>query len=175
MATGPTNRSARTEQLIEGPAQITCRRCGVVSAVEERYCESCGHDILSSDAWSVEVSADRAYHRRAGSDLPFPEGRMAAVLVFEADEITVGRRSESRSIAPNLDLSGELADPGVSHSHAIIRRDRASGLCALVDVGSTNGTTLNDDDQPIEPHQPEQLAAGDLIHIGAWTTIRISP
>jgi pSer/pThr/pTyr-binding forkhead associated (FHA) protein len=93
------------------------------------------------------------------------------VLVFDADEITVGRRSESRAIAPDVDLSGDLADPGVSHAHAVIRRDGASGTYSVVDLGSTNGTTLNDDEESIRPHELVLLKSGDRIHVGAWTTI----
>ena len=110
---------------------------------------------------------------RAGSDLPFPRGGTVAVLAFETDEITVGRRSESRGITPDVDLSDELVDPGVSHTHAIIRRDSVSDLYSVTDLGSTNGTTINGDEQQIDPHQPVPLKTSDRIHVGAWTTIRI--
>ena len=176
MTTGPTNRSARTEQLPPNdPSQRpACRVCGTPRAADdERFCETCGHDHMASVIWSVDVSPDRAYYERAGSSIPFPIGRIPSVLVFEADEITVGRCSESRGVTPDVDLSGDLADPGVSHAHATIGRDSASRSFTIVDLGSTNGTTINDDDLPIEPHQPMLLNPGDRIHVGAWTTIRI--
>lgn len=175
MTTGPTNRSARTEQLPpDDPSQrLGCRGCGRTRVDDARFCETCGHDHTASVVWSVEVSADRAYYERTGSDLPFPITRVPSVLVFEADEITVGRRSEPRGIAPDVDLSGERADPGVSHRHGVIRRDASSGECTIVDLGSTNGTTVNGEEQAIAPHEPVRLHAGDRIHVGAWTTIRI--
>jgi pSer/pThr/pTyr-binding forkhead associated (FHA) protein len=107
------------------------------------------------------------------SALAFPAGRIAAVVAFDADEVMIGRRNEGRGIEPDVDLSGQLADPGASHRQVAIRRDPASGCFVVIDLGSTNGTTINDDDQPIEPHQPVELAAGDEIHVGAWTTIRV--
>lgn len=175
MTTGPTNRSARTEQLPPDDLsqRVTCRGCGAARVSDERFCETCGYDHMASAIWSVEVSADRAYYNRAGSDLPFPRGYTVAVLAFETDEITVGRRSESRGITPDVDLSDELVDPGVSHTHAIIRRDSDSDLYSVTDLGSTNGTTINGDEQQIDPHQPVPLKASDRIHVGAWTTIRI--
>ena len=174
MTTGPTNRSARTEQLPpDDPSlHMACRRCGGARAFDERFCESCGHDHAENAIWSVEITADRTQYEQGGSGVPFPTGRVAAVLVFELDEVTIGRRNEARNIQPDVDLSDELADPAVSHLHATIKRDAASGVSTIVDVGSTNGTVSNDD-PPNEPHMPMRLNAGDRIHIGAWTAIEI--
>jgi hypothetical protein len=144
----------------------------VVRADSEHFCESCGHDHTLPATWSLEIAADRSHYERMAPGLPFPSGRMPSVVVFDADEITIGRRNDAHGIDPDVDLSGPLADPGASHRHAAIRRDPASGQFAVVDLASTNGTTINDDDQPIEPHQTHELAAGDVIHVGAWTTIR---
>jgi FHA domain len=44
----------------------------------------------------------------------------------------------------------------------------------VVDVGSTNGTTLTLADGPIPAHQPVRLADGAEIHLGAWTTITLT-
>ena len=176
MTTGPTHPSVRTEQLPPAdPVQLPrCPQCGSVRAAEERFCESCGHDHTRPATWSVEISVDPSYHARLASGMVLPAGRMAAVLAFEVDEIRIGRRNEAHGLAPDVDLSGELGDPAVSHLHAAIRRDPASALFTIVDLGSTNGTTINDDEQPLEPHQPVALAPGDQIHVGAWTTIRLT-
>jgi len=48
-----------------------------------------------------------------------------------------------------------------------------SGSYSLVDPGSTNGTTLNDNADPVGVNVPVPLADGDRIHLGAWTTITI--
>jgi len=175
MTTGPTNRSVRTEQLPPDDPTLheACRRCGAALTADARFCESCGYDHADNAIWSVEITASRTQHEQGGSGLPFPTGRVAVVLVFELDEITIGRRNESRNVHPDVDLSGELADPGVSHAHATITRDATSGVFTIVDLGSTNGTTINDDAHPIEPHRPMRLNAGDRIHIGAWTAIEI--
>jgi pSer/pThr/pTyr-binding forkhead associated (FHA) protein len=43
----------------------------------------------------------------------------------------------------------------------------------LRDLGSTNGTTLNDDPTPIGREVGAPVSDGDRIHIGAWTTITL--
>ena len=45
------------------------------------------------------------------------------------------------------------------------------GTWALVDQGSTNGTYLNGEPEPIPPNHPIPLSDGDKIHVGAWTTV----
>jgi ribosomal protein L37E len=176
MTTRPTNRSIRTEQMPpDDPAQCArCRRCGAAHRAEERFCESCGYDHTARATWSVEIIADLEQYEHAASDLPFPTGRVPRVLVFEVDEITLGRRNDSRHVHPDIDLSGALADPGVSHTHACLSRDAATGAFAITDLGSTNGTRINDDDEPIAPHQPVPLKPGDRVRVGAWTTLELT-
>jgi pSer/pThr/pTyr-binding forkhead associated (FHA) protein len=41
------------------------------------------------------------------------------------------------------------------------------------DLGSTNGTTINDGADPIDADAPVPLGDGDRIHLGAWTTITL--
>ena len=53
----------------------------------------------------------------------------------------------------------------------LLRQD--DGSYAVIDPGSSNGTTLNDDPTPIAPNTLVPLASGDRIHLGAWTTITI--
>ena len=119
--------------------------------------------------------ADRAVFDRLGTQgVAFPDGRAVTRLEFVVDQVTIGRTSASRSAFPDIDLSGGLADPGVSHHHALIRR-LARGRFEVVDVGSTNGTTINDGHAPMRPHTPLVVDAGDRIRLGAWTTIVLCP
>ncbi|SBT46648.1 FHA domain-containing protein [Micromonospora auratinigra] len=70
----------------------------------------------------------------------------------------VGRESQVIGRAPTADLV--LADPHLSRRHATVRLT-AEGVC-LTDLGSTNGTWLND--QRITGSV--QLADGDLVRLG---------
>lgn len=123
--------------------------------------------------WTAEVSADREYFRKAaaGDDLDFPEGVPPRVVPLTAEQVRIGRRSASRGLDPEIDLSGRPADPGISHLHAVLVA--GVGGWQLIDPGSTNGTTLNDDETPLAINMPVPVGDGDRIHLGAWTTITL--
>ena len=88
------------------------------------------------------------------------------------DEVSIGRRSESKGYFPDIDLSSPVDDPAVSRRHAVLRR-QADGSWAVVDLGSTNGTWLNDDDEPLAHGVVRVLREGDRLLLGAFTCITI--
>ena len=154
-----------------------CPVCGTPRRAADRYCERCGLDregaVPPAADWSAEVVTDRAqYERMAPDGLPFPLGRRVAMVALAAAEVLIGRRNEARAIEPAIDLSGDLADPGVSHRHAMLTR-LEDGAYEVADLDSTNGTTLNEGDVTLQPGRPHRLADGDRIHLGAWTTITV--
>ena len=55
-----------------------------------------------------------------------------------------------------------------SHVHAVLTR-QSDGSYTVLDPGSTNGTFLNNMDEPIRQLVPVALRAGDCIYLGAWT------
>ena len=103
-------------------------------------------------------------------DMEFPEATYTRRIALVGDHVRIGRRSTTRGIKPEIDLSGTLEDVGVSHRHAVLMR-QPDGSWALVDQGSTNGTFLNTESDPIPANQRVPLRAGDQIHVGAWTTL----
>jgi hypothetical protein len=173
----PSHRTAGTEFLPAGPTveSVECLRCSASIRRDDLFCEHCGADQAAPAPWSIEVSADRAWFDRIGArGVAFPIGRAPTRLEFVDDQITIGRASSSRRSFPDIDLSGGLGDPGVSHHHAVIRR-LDSDRFEVVDLGSTNGTTVNDDRESIPPHAPVVVGPGDHIRVGAWTTIVLNP
>ena len=172
-----SHRTAGTEFLPPGSTveSVECVRCSAPIRRDDLFCEHCGTDQTAPAPWSVEILADRAWFERIGTlGVAFPAGRAVIRLEFVADQVTIGRTSASRRSSPDIDFTDGLADPGVSHHHAVIRRV-APGRFEVVDLGSTNGTTINDDQEPIGPHAPVVLGAGDRIRLGAWTTIVLNP
>ena len=128
--------------------------------------------------WTAVVAADRAYYDsvRAVSDqdaasisLPahVPERRFR----LSGTEVRIGRRSVSRRIEPEIDLTGPPTDPGVSRLHAVLIAgpDRS---WSVVDAGSPNGILVNGKDVP--PGEAVPLRDGDRINLGAWTVITIT-
>ncbi|MEV8536048.1 FHA domain-containing protein [Streptomyces sp. NPDC051211] len=130
-------------------------------------------------AWTATVGPDRSYfmammHRSgpeaAGLNLPAysPEQH----LPLSGGQITIGRRRASTGESPDIDLSVPPEDPGVSHQHAVLVQ-QPDGSWAVVDQNSTNGTTINGGEEPIQPYVPVPLNDGDRVHVGAWTTITV--
>lgn len=152
-----------------------CAVCG--APLGGRFCERCGHDSAASTAqntWRAVVRADPVWFemvsRRNGTTPGFPRHVAERRFVLAGEQLMIGRRSRTRGTAPDIDLGD--ADPAVSAAHALLVA-RPDGGWDLVDLGSTNGTTLAGADGPVEPHVPVALADGAVIHLGAWTTITI--
>ncbi|MCK9898025.1 FHA domain-containing protein [Frankia sp. AgB32] len=123
--------------------------------------------------WEAIVEAEREYYD-SGDDhrVPFPTFYPRRVFALAGPKMLIGRRSESRGIHPDIDLSGAPEDPGISRSHAMFEQLPDGGY-AVRDPGSTNGTRLNDEPDPIEPGQPVPLRDGDRVYLGAWTRITL--
>ena len=132
----------------------------------------------AAGTWTAVVAADRAYYDsvQAVSD------QDAASIVFPAfvperrfrlsgAEVRIGRRSVSRHIEPEIDLTGPPTDPGVSRLHAVLIAGPDRNW-SVVDAGSPNGIVVNGKDVP--PGEAVPLRHGDRIHLGAWTVITIT-
>jgi hypothetical protein len=128
--------------------------------------------------WTAVVTADRVYFDRIAaavgadaSELSFPAYCPERRFRLSGTEVQVGRRSVSRGIHPEIDLTGPPADPGVSRLHALLVAG-PDGSWSVVDPGSENGTLLNGNTIPAG--QPVALHDGDRIHLGAWTAVTIT-
>jgi len=176
------------------PVARPCPVCG--APLEGRFCESCGSDSLAPAAepglvadpgeafgarenFAVEVRADHAYYETvrteggAGADpVEFPPFCPLREFSLRGKQMSIGRRSVSRGIMPDIDLTGPPEDAGVSRMHALLVSDER-GRWSIVDMDSANGTYLNDERTPLKPNTPHPLAEGDEIHLGAWTTLRV--
>jgi FHA domain len=159
-----------------------CPDCQTPRVGSDKFCEGCGHNFATSESsasprtagsWDALVEADREYFERAAAEeIEFPSHCPPRRFVLDQAEIGVGRHSPTRGTRPQIDLSGAPEDPAISRLHAILLR-QDDGSYAVMDPGSSNGTTLNDDPTPITPNTPLPLTDGDRIHLGAWTTITI--
>ncbi|MEC4571893.1 FHA domain-containing protein [Streptomyces virginiae] len=130
-------------------------------------------------SWSATIGPDRSYFmammQRSGPEatgLNLPAYSPEQHLPLSGGQITIGRRRASTGESPDIDLSVPPEDPGVSHQHAVLVQQPDMSW-AVVDQNSTNGTTINGGEDPIQPYVPVPLADGDRVHVGAWTTITI--
>jgi hypothetical protein len=128
--------------------------------------------------WTVVVTADRAYydsvHDAGGPDaaaIEFPAYCPERRFRLAGTEVRVGRRSESRGLHPEIDLTGPPADPGVSRLHVVLV-GTPDGTWSVLDPGSANGTLVNGDE--IRAGETVPLRDGDVIHLGAWTALTVT-
>ena len=128
---------------------------------------------FAAPTWQAVVVADRDYYDgMQAEEIPFPAVYPDRVFSLSTLRAVIGRRSASRGINPEIDLSGAPEDPGVSHMHAVLVGSPEGGW-TLIDPGSANGTFLNDSTDPIDTNRAVPVADGDRIHMGAWTTLTL--
>jgi hypothetical protein len=127
--------------------------------------------------WTAVVSADRAYYDSViaeggpgAASIEFPGYCPERRFRLSGQEMRIGRRSVSRGLEPEIDLTGPPADPGVSHLHAVLMAE-PDGSWVVLDPGSANGTMVNGGEIPGGVRVP--LHDGDRICVGAWTVLTI--
>jgi hypothetical protein len=175
---------ASAQEAAHPPGSVPCPRCGTMNTQSDKFCEGCGLNFAApppalraahaTTGWVAIVTADREYYERTDAgDIEFPADCPERRVTLTAEQATIGRRSGSRRITPDIDLAGPPEDIGVSHEHATLTRN-PDDAWLLTDRGSTNGTFHNDDETPMSPGEPIALGDGDRIHLGAWTTITLT-
>ncbi len=127
--------------------------------------------------WTAVVASDHVYYESVvaaggpdAADLQFPAYCPERRFRLTGPEMRVGRRSASRGLEPEIDLTGPPTDPGVSRLHAVLIAEPDSSWVVL-DPGSENGTLVNGSEIAAGVRVP--LHHGDRIHLGAWTAITI--
>jgi len=160
--TGPAGAAARPGSAATGPAPGLAPDQGPAAGTA---------------AWTAVVTADRAYFdsviaasgpEAAGLEFPAycPERRFR----LQGPQMRIGRRSVSRGLEPEIDLTGPPSDPGVSHLHAVLFAD-SNGGWTVFDPGSANGTQVNGTE--IAAGSRVRLRDGDRVCVGAWTVLTI--
>ena len=126
--------------------------------------------------WTAVVTADRAYYDSVlpvneANSVVFPDELPERRISLAGPEVRIGRRSASRGIEPEIDLSGPPMDAGVSRQHAKLVAG-PDGSWTLVDLETDNGITVNGRD--IRSGDSVPLSPGDHIQLGFWTRITIT-
>jgi hypothetical protein len=93
-----------------------------------------------------------------GARLEVVAGKASGMSIVVEDELFIGRETDG---------AGRLAeDDEISRQHARVTLDHR-GVCAIEDLGSTNGTFVNG--QRITA--PQALSEGDMIELGGTTLV----
>jgi len=121
--------------------------------------EEGGFSEEPSTAESLTPAPELVRHQPRCPHLVLLFGRnIGQVFKLDREETRVGR---------DRSCEVQFADAGISRHHMSVTRDPV-GRCTLQDMGSRNGTYLNEH----RITQPELLRNNDLIHIGSNTVLK---
>ena len=157
----------------------TPTRMSTANALQPRHSANADSSVAATTSWTATIGPDRDYFmammqrsgpEATGLNLPAYSPEQQRPLI--GNQVSIGRRRHSTGDTPDIDLSVPPEDPGVSHQHAVLVQQPDGGW-AVVDQNSTNGTTVNGGEEPIQPFVPIPLQDGDRVHVGAWTTITV--
>lgn len=129
---------------------VICPHCHHVNKQGARFCGSCG--LLIGPAPSARLTI-------LGGD-----GAVLWEQTLQANTtaFTIGRRSPSRNIYPDLDLTYMDPRAYISRRHAQVARQ--DNQYVLIDLGSENGTFVNE--RRVRPNTPYVLHNGDMVRVG---------
>jgi len=127
---------------------IKCSVCGAENIPNTLFCEECGSPLSEARKLTLHLAS-----LSEGWELEVPL----------EDEVIIGRYDPDSHFKPHVDLSDYGGvEKGVSRRHVrIIHRD---GKCYAEDLGSTNGTFINN--RRLTPFIPEPLRSGDELRLG---------
>jgi hypothetical protein len=157
---------------------IQCNECGASQYEGALFCSECGRFLIDTSGKTTVLPFSDFFHHSPPPPLVehnleptsdpkhimfiIPASRRRRLLDL-VDQIRVGRADPDSGVRPELDLSDDGGiDKGVSRLHAAIQ-STAQGV-VLIDLGSTNGTLLNNYRLPAE--RPYPLRSGDEIRFG---------
>lgn len=136
-----------TDGNSHGEEDRVCMVCGTTNQGKAHFCGRCGASLAGRPAGKLQVLG--------------PNGVLWERRILE-NPFNIGRRSLSRQVFPHLDLTYNDPAAYVSRQHARIVAD--AGGYFIEDLGSANGTYLND--RRLPPNVPTRLRNGDRVRIG---------
>jgi pSer/pThr/pTyr-binding forkhead associated (FHA) protein len=153
---------------------ISCNTCRRTLVTGSLYCSECGAPLINIIENQNQPPAPDPSKQNDG-DTPndqLPSKSVVSLHIVDhghiisltgRQEFTLGRVSGSQSVLPDIDLAPyDAYEKGTSRLHASIKLD--GQFVSIIDLGSVNGTYLND--KPIPVHEPQALNNGDVISLG---------
>ena len=176
-------------------ASKSCPDCGTPhDQADIAFCEICGYNFVTgahgdlsaispapvaaaapppptqapvqAPLWTATLATDPAL-QEPGSPAP-PDGPPVGIPLAAAVSL-IGRRSEPRAIFPEIPVQ---QDDAVSHRHALLQLDQATGALTVRDIGSSNGTRLNG--VALKPMTDYPLNGGDVLTFGHWSKLTLT-
>jgi tRNA A-37 threonylcarbamoyl transferase component Bud32 len=140
---------------------VYCGFCGGRIAADDVYCAHCGQ------RQPMAVASAALRQARATAKLVVTgTTELDSSFLLQKESNLVGRSDPHSNIFPEVDLSRFDPQTKISRRHA--RIFRKGDIYLLEDLGSVNGTIVNDNVR-LAPHQPRALESGDRLRLGETT------
>ncbi len=140
---------------------VYCGFCGGRIAYDDVYCAHCGQRqplaVASAALRTARATAKLVVMGTTELDSSFQ---------LHKESSHIGRSDPHSQIFPEVDLSKFDPQTKISRRHA--RIFRKGDVYLVEDLGSVNGTVLNDSLR-LAPHQPRALESGDKLRLGETT------
>ena len=140
---------------------VYCGFCGGRIAYDDVYCAHCGQRqplaVASAALRTARATAKLVVVGTTELDSSFQ---------LHKESSHIGRSDPHSQIFPEVDLSKFDPQTKISRRHA--RIFRKGDVYLVEDLGSVNGTVLNDSLR-LAPHQPRALESGDKLRLGETT------
>jgi serine/threonine-protein kinase len=154
---GGSSANLKTMQV----EMVYCGFCGGRIAADDVYCAHCGQ------RQPMAVASAALRQARATAKLVVTgTTELDSSFMLQKDSSLVGRSDPHANIFPEIDLSRFDPQTKISRRHARIFRKGDTYL--VEDLGSVNGTVVNDTLR-LAPHQPRALESGDKLRLGETT------
>ncbi|HEX8069121.1 MAG TPA: protein kinase [Pyrinomonadaceae bacterium] len=140
---------------------VYCGFCGGRIAADDLYCAHCGQ----RQPLAVASAALRTA-RATAKLVVMGTTELDSSYQLHKESSLVGRTDPNSNIFPEVDLSRFDPHTKVSRRHA--RIFRKGDVYLVEDLGSVNGTVVNDTLR-LAPHQPRALESGDKLRLGETT------
>jgi serine/threonine-protein kinase len=166
LITGQVNYGFPDSQVGRETVQVQtvyCGFCGGRIAADDIYCAHCGAKQPMAGAGS---SATLRPARPTAKLVVAGTTELDASFVLQKDNNLIGRTDPHSNVFPEIDLSRFDPETKVSRRHARIFREGDTFL--VEDLGSVNGTVINDSIR-LGPRQPRGLDSGDKLRLGETT------
>ncbi|MDQ3584542.1 MAG: protein kinase [Acidobacteriota bacterium] len=140
---------------------VYCGFCGGRIAADDVFCAHCGQRQPLAVASAALRSA-----RATAKLVVMGTTELDSSFALHKENSLVGRSDPQSNIFPEVDLSRFDPQTKISRRHARIYR--RGDVYLVEDLGSSNGTVINDSLR-LAPHQPRALESGDKLRLGETT------
>ncbi|HYO99597.1 MAG TPA: protein kinase [Pyrinomonadaceae bacterium] len=158
---GTAHGNDRTGMKTMQVEMVYCGFCGGRIAYDDVYCAHCGQRqplaVASAALRTARATAKLVVMGTTELDSSFQ---------LHKESSHIGRSDPHSQIFPEVDLSKFDPQTKISRRHA--RIFRKGDVYLVEDLGSVNGTVLNDSLR-LAPHQPRALESGDKLRLGETT------